>query len=247
MELNFLTQNPIADVIASGSVENTSFADEFIKRVENETGVKIVACYGSADGSWKFERVSKPFRRGVISGIRLEKLIRISAYVDLRESDLRPKRDELQPLTARIFEECMSKYGIEPVYSEAVVPQELKSIDLSAYKAEKRVEVKLESLSGLAVWHYIDGSLKALNCLTEGLDIGASYCGWDERQQSMTVYVITTEDKLKNGGFDEITGRMFEIIKRRDLLGVLNTRDFQPVFTTRDKISDEKMFELLRN
>lgn len=232
-----LTKDTIAGIIATGKNTNSALAEAYIAHVKSKCGYDVFACYASA-----FQELST-------DGTHLINQFELDVY--LKGFPLKnPITDHLKDMLFDCFIEVLDDNGVTFEYNRIVTPEEMKKYGWLNKKAsewdrsvlitpvgqpiETRV-INVDSIERLDLWHCMYNSLSAINRLDAVESILAKvYCGWDEVQNSMNLYIILPESRLRSlseAEKSELNGILFSKLCAVDKLDIINKLSPNPVYT----------------
>ena len=268
-----LTKNEIMSIISTGTAEQSTVADEYIREAREQYGVEIVACYVDTHQALRFpeKRVTqkKLFQRRRTETIDpkdayLVNYLHLTVYQRGRgqtDDDLTKK---FGGGLLSLFEKTISSHGIDIEYERLLSPDEMQYYGLTNKSSEwdksklirpekpaiEQNDVSVESFDNLALWTYLSRGVKRFNSFQAAEDLAAKvYYGWDHDLCRPTLYIILPEHRAPNTDEDKRKRLNSEILKSLhhvDKFGVVHDNEFSPIYTVWSALPKKIRFSLLR-
>lgn len=239
-----LTKDTIAGIIATGKNTNSALAEAYIAHVKSKCGYDVFACYADAIQ--------------YLSDDNAKLINQITLDVYLKGFPLKnPITDELKDMLFDCFMEVLNDNGVTFEYNRIVSSEEMKKYGWLNKKASewdksvlvtpsgKPIEVRavtVDSIERFDVWHCMYNSLGAINRLDAVVSLLARvYCGWDEAQKSMNLYIILPESRLRSlseAEKSEVNGILFSKLCAVDKLDIINKLSLNPIYTKWSALPD---------
>lgn len=254
-----LTKTEVTQIIHTGVSEQSPVAAEYIDKVRERYGVDIAACYLQTSQLLRAKTPINP------ENAYLENNLLLTVYVRLPQCELDSLKKRYSGLLLECFLDVMSSHGEKIEYNRSYTPEEMdyygwRGKNSSEWDEQKVIypkgpvaeskDIMIESLDGLAVWHYLTGRLKAINRLPSADALSATvYCGWDKRTLRENLYVVLPESSPLDGDTDKkerFKREALGCLRSADKLGVFCEDDFEPIYAHWSDLPENVRFELLR-
>ena len=164
-----LTHELIEKILYDGMASHTALGQKFIQLVDDRMGFHIDACY-------------------LQSGLQL--LIPSDKTIEALVRARQVRFAKCNHLTVWCHSDQMVGKS-EEIYKETLYSLFLELLD--------REQITVEFINYLALWHYLQNSLKTMNCCEAVTEIGARvFCGYDQSRRNMAYYIILPDSAFCN-------------------------------------------------
>ena len=246
-------------------VSHTALGHKFIHLVEGRMGFPMDACYLQTD-----LQLLIPSDKTIEALIRARQ-VRFTRCNHLtvwcHSAQMAGKSEETyKEALYSVFCELLDREQITPEYPRQYLPEEMRYYGWTNKRKEEwdttkilqpdtqigeQHTVTIEFTDHLALWHYLQNSLKTMNYYEAVTEIGARvFCGYDEKRKNMAYYIILPEHSFDHADKDmllrDFTAYALENLKPSDKCNVINESSVAPVISKWDDLSEKLRFAFVK-
>jgi len=259
------TQEPVEKIIYNGMASHTALGQKFIQLVDERMGVHMDACY-----------LQSGLQLLIPSGKTIEALVRARQmrFAKCNHLTVWCHSDQMVGRSENIYKETLYSLFLElldaeqitPEYPRQYLPEEMRYYGWINKRKEEWDHAKIlqpdgkigeqhtvtvEFIDHLALWHYLQNSLKTMNRCEAVAEIGARvFCGYDQSRRNMAYYIILpdyafcTADKCTL--LRKFTAYALEKLKPCDKWNAITEISVAPVICKWSDLSEELKFSFVK-
>ena len=260
-----LTHELIEKILYDGMASHTALGQKFIQLVDDRMGFHIDACYLQS-GLQLLIPSDKTIEALVRARqVRFAKCNHLTVWC--HSDQMVGKSEEIYKETLySLFLELLDREQITPDYPRQYLPEEMRYYGWINKRKEEvdhakalqpdgeiceQHTVAIEFIDHLALWHYLQNSLKIMNRCETVTEIGARvFCGYDQSRRNMAYYIILPDSAFCNVDkrtlLRNFNAYALEKLKPYDKWNAINEDAVAPIICKWSDLSEELRFSLVK-